>query len=134
MPLESSMAGGEWNAQRLKRLLESDVERITAAAVRDGKVADAAAFAAALAESLKAVDSLCINVKVVNQCGEEVFFKIKKNTPLSKLVNAYCQRQGVNPQGLRFFFDGQLLGIETPEECGMEDGDVIDAMLAQLGD
>ena len=39
MPLESSMAGGEWNAQRLKRLLESDVERITAAAVRDGKVA-----------------------------------------------------------------------------------------------
>ena len=67
------MAGGEWNAQRLKRLLESDVERITAAAVRDGRVADAAAFAAALAESLKGGDSLSINVKVVDQGGDEIF-------------------------------------------------------------
>ena len=131
------MAGGEWNAQRLKRLLESDVERITAAAVRDGKVADAAAFAAALVESLKAGDSLSINVKVVHASGEEVFFKIKKNTHLSKIKNAIGQRQGVNPQGLRLVFNGERvpsLGSETPEECGMEDGDVIDALQEQMGD
>ena len=128
------MAGGEWNAQRLKRLLESDVERITAAAVRDGKVADAAAFAAALAESLKGGDSL--SLKVIDQGGDEIFFKIKRNTHLSKLVNAFCQRQGVNSGDLRLVFDGRVPtpGNETPEECGMEDGDVINAFRAQMGD
>ena len=129
------MAGGEWNAQRLKRLLESDVERITAAAVRDGRVADAAAFAAALAESLKGSDSLSINVKVVDQSGDEIFFKIKRNTHLAKLMNAFCQRQGISLQGVRFMFDGERVpGNETPDECGMEDGDVIEVIIEQLGD
>ena len=129
------MAGGEWNAQRLKRLLESDVERITAAAVRDGRVADAAAFAAALAESLKGGDSLSINVKVVDQGGDEIFFKIKRNTHLAKLMNAFCQRQGISLQGVRFMFDGERVpGNETPDECGMEDGDVIEVIIEQLGD
>ena len=37
-----------------------------------------------------------INLKVKSQDGEEVFFKIKKQTQFRKLMDAYCQRQGVN--------------------------------------
>ena len=54
-----------------------------------------------------------------------------------KLVNAFCQRQGVNSGDLRLVFDGERVptpGNETPEECGMEDGDVINAFRAQMGD
>ena len=51
-------------------------------------------------------------------------------------MNAFCQRQGVNSGDLRLVFDGRVPtpGNETPEECGMEDGDVINAFRAQMGD
>ena len=33
-----------------------------------------------------------LNLKVKSQDGEEVIFKIKANTQLKKLMDAYCQR------------------------------------------
>lgn len=33
-----------------------------------------------------------INLKVTGQDGSVVHFKIKKNTPLRKLMSAYCER------------------------------------------
>ncbi|CAO3652249.1 unnamed protein product [Cunninghamella blakesleeana] len=35
-----------------------------------------------------------INLKVVGSDNNEVFFKIKRSTPLRKLMDAYCDRQG----------------------------------------
>mmetsp|Transcript_45990 Transcript_45990/g.143881 ORF Transcript_45990/g.143881 Transcript_45990/m.143881 type:complete len:94 (-) Transcript_45990:47-328(-) len=75
-----------------------------------------------------------INLKVMTQDGSEIFFKCKKTTALSKLMNAFCQRQGMSMQGVRFLFDGERLnGSQTPAEMDMEDGDVIDVMVEQLG-
>lgn len=34
-----------------------------------------------------------INLKVAGQDGSVVQFKIKRHTPLSKLMKAYCERQ-----------------------------------------
>ncbi len=34
-----------------------------------------------------------INLKVAEQDGSVVQFKIKRHTPLSKLMKAYCERQ-----------------------------------------
>ena len=76
-----------------------------------------------------------INLKVVAQNGNETFFKMKKKTPIGKLMNAYCQRQGVNLNAVRFLFDGERLReSHTPEYLEMEDGDVIDVMMEQVGD
>ena len=36
-----------------------------------------------------------INIKVKAQDGTEIFFKIKRTTQLKKLMDAYCQRQGL---------------------------------------
>ena len=67
--------------------------------------------------------------------GTEVFFKCKKTTKLEKLMDAYCQRQGVNVHSIRFLFDGNRInGRQTPEDLEMEDGDIIDAMVEQMGD
>jgi small ubiquitin-related modifier len=58
-----------------------------------------------------------INVKVVNAEGNEVFFKIKKSTPLKKLMEAYCKRQGLSQGSVRFSFDGNRIdGEQTAEE------------------
>lgn len=43
-----------------------------------------------------------INLKVAGQDGSVVQFKIKRHTPLSKLMKAYCERQ------VRF---GKLQGV-----------------------
>ena len=49
-------------------------------------------------------------------------------------MNAFCQRQGVNLNAVRFLFDGTRINSDqTPEGLEMEDGDVIDVMVEQQG-
>jgi small ubiquitin-related modifier len=57
-----------------------------------------------------------INIKVRGQDNSEVFFKIKKTTALRKLMEAYCDKQGMQLSALRFLFDGkQIFHNDTPE-------------------
>jgi len=75
-----------------------------------------------------------INLRVVSQDGTEVYFKIKKQTPLRKLIEAYCGRQGIDANTVRFLYDGQRIQQDqTPKELEMEDNDIIDAVLQQTG-
>ena len=46
-----------------------------------------------------------LNIKVTDG-NNEVFFKIKKTTPLKKLMDAFCERQGKQRNTVRFLFDG----------------------------
>lgn len=71
-----------------------------------------------------AAQSEQLNLKVKSQDGEEVFFKIKTTTQLKKLMDAYCQRQSLAPNNVRFLFDGERLHEnQTPKELNMENGD-----------
>ena len=75
-----------------------------------------------------------IQLKVKNAEGKEVVFKLKSNTPLRKLMDAYCQREGLPADGVRFLYDGERLNRDqTPGELEMEDGDEIDALVEQTG-
>jgi hypothetical protein len=54
---------------------------------------------------------------IIWQDGNEVFFKVKKSTPLRKLMDAYCKRQGVSEADVVFLFDGSRLKTDqTPEQ------------------
>ena len=60
-----------------------------------------------------------------------VNFKIKKTTPLRKLMIAYCGRQGLSLVVVRFTFNGTRLRPEdAPRDHGMEDGDSIEVFLS----
>jgi Ubiquitin-2 like Rad60 SUMO-like len=75
-----------------------------------------------------------LNVKVVDQDGNDLFFKIKKHTTLKKVMDAYCQRQGKTRGLVRFLFEGQRIqDNDTPETLEMEDGDMIQVFLEQQG-
>ncbi|KAF2073663.1 hypothetical protein CYY_005013 [Polysphondylium violaceum] len=75
-----------------------------------------------------------INLKVQNSQGGEVFFKIKRSTPLRKLMEAYASRSGVSLNSIRFLYDGQRLNSDsTPKELNMENDDAIDVVLQQTG-
>eukprot|EP01133_Synstelium_polycarpum_P007244 gene7244-8421_t len=76
-----------------------------------------------------------INIRVKQQADDsDVFFKIKRNTNLKKLMDAYCTRKGVNPQYVRFLFDGvRIHGDKSPNDYNMEDNDQIEVMVEQIG-
>uniref|UniRef100_A0A671K3H6 Small ubiquitin-related modifier n=1 Tax=Sinocyclocheilus anshuiensis TaxID=1608454 RepID=A0A671K3H6_9TELE len=75
-----------------------------------------------------------INLKVAGQDGSVVQFKIKSHTPLSKLMKAYCERQGLTTRQIRFRFDGQPINeTDTPAQLEMEDEDTIDVFQQQTG-
>jgi len=79
-------------------------------------------------------DQATINVKVVSATGEEVFFKIKRTTKLSKLQGAYANKVGKDVSGIRFLYDGARINEEdTPSSLDMEDNDTIDVMVEQVG-
>lgn len=56
-----------------------------------------------------------LNIKVTDN-NNEVFFKIKRATPLKKLMDAFCDRQGKQMSTVRFLFDGTRVRPEdTPD-------------------
>ena len=74
---------------------------------------------------------ISINLKVIDQGGAENHFKCRETTPLQKLMHAFCNRQGVSINSARFFWDGNRVNeTQTPEQLDMEDGDVIDFIVA----
>ncbi|KAA8492332.1 Small ubiquitin-related modifier 1 [Porphyridium purpureum] len=75
-----------------------------------------------------------LNIKVKDSDGNEVQFKIKRTTPMSKLMSAYASRLGVDENTYRFNFDGNRISpSDTPDSLDMEDMDCIDAMVYQQG-
>lgn len=75
-----------------------------------------------------------INIKVKSPEGSSMFFKVKANTKLSKVMNAFCSRSGKDMKALRFFFDGERIQeTDTPASIGLSDEDEIDVMMDQVG-
>ncbi len=75
-----------------------------------------------------------ITLKVRDQSGEEMFFKVKKGTAMSKIFDAYAQRRGVAVTTLRFMLDDKrLTATDTPKMLEMEEDDQIDVYLEQVG-
>ncbi|EJT48269.1 hypothetical protein A1Q2_06429 [Trichosporon asahii var. asahii CBS 8904] len=88
-----------------------------------------------------------LNIKIRATDGSEVFFKIKKTTKLNKLKvhttimsdvlmsqNAYADRVGQDPGAIRLLFDGERIADhQTAEDLELEDGDVIEVLLEQIG-
>ncbi|KAI5951594.1 SMT3 [Candida jiufengensis] len=74
-----------------------------------------------------------INLKV-SDGSAEIFFKIKRNTPMKRLMEAFCKRQGKDMNSLRFLIDGNRVEPNnTPDDLDLEDGDTIEAHRSQVG-
>jgi len=79
-------------------------------------------------------DAKHINLKVVNSSNDITHFKIKKNTALKKLMNAYCERANLNRGATRFLHEGTRINDDnTPMSLNMEEGDTLEVFTEQLG-
>eukprot|EP01139_Manchomonas_bermudensis_P014687 Amastigsp_a508816_455.p2 type:complete len:109 gc:universal Amastigsp_a508816_455:1-327(+) len=75
-----------------------------------------------------------INVRIADQTKEELHFRIKKSTPMAKLMKAYATNAGVAENSFRFMFEGRRIAkTDTAESLGLEDDDVIDLRPEQTG-
>mmetsp|Transcript_17437 Transcript_17437/g.19592 ORF Transcript_17437/g.19592 Transcript_17437/m.19592 type:complete len:90 (-) Transcript_17437:11-280(-) len=75
-----------------------------------------------------------IQLRVNAQQGDPLVFKIKQSTTFKKLMEAYCQRRGQSMNAVRFMFNGEpIQAHQSPMDFQMEDNDVIDVMLEQVG-
>ncbi|KAG7613142.1 Rad60/SUMO-like domain [Arabidopsis suecica] len=80
------------------------------------------------------IPSSHITVKVKNQDDICVYFRIKRDVELRKMMHAYSDKVGVEMSTLRFLFDGNRIKLnQTPNELGLEDEDEIEAFGEQLG-
>ncbi|OAP54111.1 hypothetical protein AYL99_11646 [Fonsecaea erecta] len=74
-----------------------------------------------------------LNLRVTDG-DNQIYFKIRGNTKLNKLMQAFCERQGKDSKSARFLFDGQKLNPgDTPDQLDMEDGDMIEVQEEQIG-
>ncbi|BEI82392.1 hypothetical protein CcaverHIS002_0302600 [Cutaneotrichosporon cavernicola] len=86
------------------------------------------------AEAKPKPDDNTLNIKIRATDSSEVFFKIKKTTKLNKLKTAYADRVGHDPTAIRLLFDGaRILDNQTAEDLDLEDGDVLEVLLEQVG-
>ncbi|XP_036096850.1 small ubiquitin-related modifier 2-like isoform X1 [Molossus molossus] len=85
-------------------------------------------------EGVKTENNDYINLQVAGQDGCVVQFKMKRHTPLSKLLKAYCERQGLSMRQIRFRFDGQTINdTDTPAQLAMEGEDTPDVFQQRTG-
>ncbi|EGN97650.1 hypothetical protein SERLA73DRAFT_75317 [Serpula lacrymans var. lacrymans S7.3] len=71
---------------------------------------------------------------VVNYEGNHITVKVKANMAFKKIFEAAEKRFGKEPGTFKFVHEGQRLNaMDTPAQREMEDGDMIDAVLEQLG-
>ncbi|KAF2154890.1 ubiquitin-like protein [Myriangium duriaei CBS 260.36] len=74
-----------------------------------------------------------LNIKVTDN-NNEVFFKIKRTTPLKKLMDAFCERSGKSVSSVRFLFEGQRVNpTDNPDTLDMADGDTLEVHQEQIG-
>ena len=91
---------------------------------------------AATVEAQKVVvkDEETIQIIVKDQLGEEVLFRVKHQTNMGKIFDAYANRRGVTRSVLRFMLDGKrILDDDTPESLDLQDLDQVDCLLEQIG-
>ncbi|CAD6445106.1 d6b30869-4623-4052-9d4f-a7ebd7efafeb-CDS [Sclerotinia trifoliorum] len=76
-----------------------------------------------------------IPIKVVDQQGTEITFKIRRNKPLQKIIDAYCSHKEIRDQKMvRFTFDGDRVKTnDTADSLEMDEEGRIDVFLEQQG-
>lgn len=79
-------------------------------------------------------DAETITIKIRDQTGDEMMFRVKRTTKMQKIFEAYAQRRGIQVSSLRFVLDGERIQPDqTPKMLELDDDNQIDVMLETVG-
>mmetsp|Transcript_15633 Transcript_15633/g.38360 ORF Transcript_15633/g.38360 Transcript_15633/m.38360 type:complete len:494 (-) Transcript_15633:950-2431(-) len=74
-----------------------------------------------------------MTLRVKDEDGSEVHFKVRPSIKFHRIFDAYCSRKGLDKCSVRFYYAARLDLNSTPSKEDMEDGDTIDAFMEQCG-
>jgi len=75
-----------------------------------------------------------MQIKLRDAQNDDVIFKVKPDTKFEKIMEAYCNQKGVEKNTLSFLFDNVRIKVtDTPKMLEMEDGDMVDVRMLQVG-
>ncbi|KAK1668270.1 hypothetical protein QYE76_056429 [Lolium multiflorum] len=81
-----------------------------------------------------AEDGVHINIKVTSQTAPEVFFRVKRDLKMQRIIDMYCGKYSLLPKTVVFMNEDKYIRADqTAEEAGLEDGSTIDVHMSQLG-
>merc|ERR1711983_38090 len=91
-----------------------------------------------LEQSIENVQNEKITIAIKGQHGDLTYFKINKNSRLTKVFIAYTKQKSLSLDSVRFLFDGERLAedidsAQTAEDVNLNDKDTIDCVLAVEG-
>ena len=87
-----------------------------------------------MGDNSKINDQEKITLKIQDQDGSTLEFKVKKNVTFRKILKTFADNVHKNPNELRLTFNGKVLGLdETPDLRNMEDGDELEVFALQVG-
>lgn len=70
-----------------------------------------------------------LKICVIDECGNEVYIKVKKDIKFNKLMEAYSERMNVNLENVVFLYDrDEIKPNQSPVDLNMSDGDLIDVI------
>lgn len=70
----------------------------------------------------------------VSDSNTEVYFRVKRDTPLRRVFEGFCKRTGKDIKSLRFLYEGERINEDdTPQSLDMENEDLIEALNQQVG-
>lgn len=79
-------------------------------------------------------ESSKITIKVVDQEGNELLFRMKKSTPFRRMFKNFCERNGHQLEHVRFLYDGERIDMDSnARNLQMQDEDVVDVVISQVG-
>ena len=74
-------------------------------------------------------------IEVRNQEGATLTVRMLRRDTLRKLLAAACQKWGLEPSKIRLVYYGDPLVLSfTPADLQLEDGDILECFLQQVGD
>ncbi|KAL8129547.1 hypothetical protein V2J09_018702 [Rumex salicifolius] len=75
-----------------------------------------------------------INLVVIDQDGNNTYFRLERNTLLKKMFKSYNLKHNHDDGVVTFLYNGHRISAQdTPAKLGMEEGDKIDCMEHKLG-
>jgi len=88
-----------------------------------------------VAATLPAGDPALIRLTVKDQEGSETHFRIRRRTPLRRLMARFCNSQGLLDSLDGFMLSGEMITPDdTAEQLGLQDGDIIDVIIDPYSD
>ena len=76
-----------------------------------------------------------IVITVRSQDGAGVLLKVMPGTACQSIFSAVCAKRGMECRDAKFLYQGDVIdGSLTVGQYDMEDGDVIDMLVSQVGD